>query len=67
MTNWQPIETAPKDGKWVLITEDSGTWMEVARWYKGSWCSYPFTIFGEAKDESPASHWTPLPDPPEAT
>ena len=60
---WQPIETAPKDGTWILVTEETGTWMEVVRWYEDEWCSYPVTIFG-FKDEPPASHWMPLPDPP---
>lgn len=64
MAEWQPIETAPKDGKWVLITEDSGTWMEVARWYDDCWCSYPQTMFGVMDGEAPASHWMPLPEPP---
>lgn len=63
--NWQPLETAPKDGTFVLMYRN-GT-VDTARWYddwmfgrsawgNGSW-SYP--------DHALPSHWMPLPEPPQ--
>lgn len=58
---WLPIETAPKDGTWVLIFEEWNTekphknWT-ISRFHNGKW-SYRQT-FGP-------THWMPLPSPPE--
>ncbi len=74
MSEWQPIETAPKDGQHVLlaITEDGppglgyvseGYYEEDGDrgWYSANthWTdSYDGSLF--------PSHWMPLPKPPEA-
>jgi hypothetical protein len=47
---WQPIETAPRDGTRVLLW-DGGPEAYIGYWSGDSWISYP-------------SHWMPLPDPP---
>ena len=62
---WQPIETAPKDGVDVLITD--GTYTVVAHWnekygWRVSWSRDVFCDSGED-----ATHWMPIPAPPEAT
>lgn len=77
--NWQPIETAPKDGTWMLVAcgwpredEDMGDWCRIVRWageeqYKG----YPWTtmdpegieIGGIIRENIP-THWMLLPPPP---
>lgn len=61
---WQPIETAPKDGHWILIWYPSSLPRMVA------WMSHPSIGHGwyEGKKfiapEVP-THWRPLPVPPE--
>jgi hypothetical protein len=73
---WQPIETAPKDQDILLLIEGKaiqGSWdaqcfLDGRSWGPGKWdhislpdhgcgcCSY---------DNEPATHWMPLPTPPE--
>ena len=61
MMEWQQIETAPKDGNWVLTTAtDWNGDCEVLGFHFGQWvCSAAF----ESCAYSP-SHWMPLPPPP---
>ena len=58
---WQPIETAPRDGSWVLVHERQEVPM-VARWYLGGWQNED----GYEPAECDITHWQPLPAPPEA-
>ena len=57
--SWQPIETAPKDGTLVLLCKanDPGWPMRCRRWQEDHW---------RGQDADEATHWMPLPDPPEA-
>ena len=69
LTEWQPIETAPKDGRRVLLARHRWT-------FEGSWCEphegragwYPISTVEEwqMREEGPVavSHWMPLPEPP---
>jgi hypothetical protein len=76
--NWQPIETAPRNGTWVLIWPKYASNPLVAefsnnRWYGcyehykvscGRWCE------GGSVDTWPnlnPTHWQPLPPPPTET
>lgn len=55
--DWQPIETAPKDGSTVIV--EGGT----AYWHNGyaAWFSHS----AQRPIEWPVTRWKPLPEPPE--
>lgn len=68
MAEWQPIETAPKDGRdvllWIPADEESprkGRWEKLlddpSRPHR--WC----VAYGWCEDTP--THWMPLPSPPE--
>ena len=67
---WRPIETAPKDGREVLLfwpfnafgtpTVDTGAWLKIPS-YTEHWCRNRRPMFG-----GDPSHWMPLPEPPDA-
>lgn len=56
MSEWQPIETAPKDGSHFLGAEfwDNKWWYEEI-WYSHTW------EFGGGSFLAKPSHWMPLP------
>lgn len=62
MSEWQPIETAPKDGTEILVFDD-GAYI-VTPWIEGDdqsgWWDNGFM-------DPPPTHWMPLPAPPERT
>ena len=64
MSEWRPIETAPKDGTQLLLCV--GGWRFIGWWgqqygnlYPPSWCE------GERGENLQPTHWMPLPDAPE--
>lgn len=64
---WQPIETAPKDGTFVLI--GFGDSVGEARWVENAWYwanNDPGDSWGRPVYEHEATHWMPLPAPPQA-
>lgn len=64
MTEWQPIETAPKNGKSILVCEKGRPGVDMVSWQggqkRGCWhtedrlATYGHGFF---------THWMPLPDP----
>ena len=77
--NWQPIETAPKDGTWVMLygkeswTEQDdkvqpivvGFWNASSR-YKEDW-GWAFCFWdSDWRSTFDATHWMPLPEPPQS-
>ena len=60
---WQPIETAPKDGGYIILAWPSESmiakWLDNATWQ--GW-SVPSLILKPAGNPT---HWMPLPEPPE--
>ena len=63
MTQWQPITTAPKDGTWILVFDQSSDHtVNLATWLAlddGSWVE-PYEQWTTFKP----THWQPLPDAP---
>lgn len=57
MSDWQPIDTAPKDGTRVLVTYPDGQHLDVAYWHVDHLC-------GENDGWAPFSHWMPIPSLP---
>ncbi len=61
MTDWQPIETAPKDGSCFLAvwSKPRDPVFGVVWWEDGDWHEYDYSrVVGEF------SYWAPLPAPP---
>ena len=69
---WQPIETAPKDGSMVLLSD--GTYVDAGFYHDGSGCYGHRGGAGFFCEEDrgnlltasnfQATHWMPLPPPP---
>jgi hypothetical protein len=73
VAEWMPIESAPRDGSSVLLSD--GCYVGEGFWHDGSGC---YGHRGQAgwfwecdrgdlliADNAPATHWMPLPEPPE--
>lgn len=58
MRDWQPIETAPKDGRKFLAFFND-------RIFIIRFCTYLRGFSSEANRSDEVSHWMPLPEPPE--
>lgn len=61
MDRWRKIETAPRDGSYVIVFgphKTRGTYIEVNHFYMDRW-----TIVWMHDYEEP-THWMPLPNPP---
>lgn len=61
MNEWQPIETAPKDGTDILGWD--GGDITVCRFSRGSWELSVTGWYAEDSDFDP-THWMNLPEPP---
>lgn len=73
MSDWQPIETAPKDGTRLLVlVRPSGHWsaeVNIARWGDPEPFDEPCWVGDSAGpgytlswDDGEISHWMPIPD-----
>lgn len=58
---WQPIETAPKDGTWILVVTSYGC--KLVQWDIDHWCQNPMLLGGACYPGIP-THWQPLPGAP---
>jgi hypothetical protein len=72
--NWQPIETAPKDGRYVIVWPPTFTGVvSCARWDEDKYLKRPRPYWSRTDDmgrstmsrEKQPTHWMPLPPPPE--
>ncbi len=59
---WQPIDSAPRDGRPFLVSWSTSLMGDPAVDMVGSWAEYE-EILGYG--EPPATHWCPIPAPPE--
>jgi len=59
---WQPIETAPKDGTEILVFHPERNEQFVCYLKEGYWMFAP-----DAALATDPTHWMPLPNPPPAT
>lgn len=66
LDEWQSIDTAPKDGTFVLLTDSRVTdWTLVAAWSDGSSLDRGWqTQDGLGYLTETFTHWKPLPTPP---
>lgn len=58
--DWQPIETAPKDGTRVLVWHPYWNAASTAQWYGTDWR----IVYDLKPFVSQPTHWRPLPAPP---
>jgi len=65
MTEWQPIETAPRDGSCLLAiaTDDGYTFGVLERDKRGNWIHEGEPTFCKGYYFEP-THWRDLPEPP---
>jgi hypothetical protein len=71
MNEWQQIDTAPKDGTWILLfSPENGMKMAICTWERMSynwplqWVFGPKDTHGFRNGFYGATHWMPLPAPP---
>ena len=73
LTEWRPIETAPRDGTQVILCGDYSTDLTIARWDGKHWrcvadgydaVEYMSDFGTEYRTFEVPSHWLPLPPPP---
>lgn len=62
---WQPIESAPKDGRWIMTWNEFAIVPAVLRWSAdiGDWTEVN-SDDDKAWDGTP-THWAPIPAPPQ--
>jgi hypothetical protein len=65
MSDWQPIETAPKDGSAILLWPGAKIWTDqmtpAIGWYARG---FGWTCSSAGASGDIATHWMPLPEPP---
>jgi len=60
MSQWQPIETAPRDGLRVIVYEPDQHFIAISRWWAGA-----FRVGDLPGIDIYPTHWMPLPAAPE--
>ncbi|WP_141057057.1 hypothetical protein [Stenotrophomonas rhizophila] len=65
---WQPIETAPRDGRWIMLGKPGHDEVLLAYWdrLRGAWWGQGGGD-GQWKKWQEATSWQPLPAPPEVS
>lgn len=67
MSQWQPIETAPKNGRIILVAFPilSGAAKGQMVVGESQWCDGGYWEGFHRPDKEQPTHWMPLPDPPD--
>lgn len=71
MSEWQPIETAPKDGTRILgygmVAFETKPSMATVRWADtyDEWNCDPNECSEYSPEKCELTHWMPLPEPPQ--
>lgn len=63
MTEWQPIETAPRTGEYLLLGSSVHEAVIYGRWSWQTRCNGCW-VMGRKRIEGTLTHWMPLPTPP---
>jgi len=64
MSNWEPIETAPKDGTQIIVCSEKGNvWCNV-KWEKRQRAGDRWEHFTIGALLFNPTHWMPIPKPP---
>ncbi len=72
MSEWQPIETAPKDGRRIMLFYPPNG-IVFGRWNEDEWSQRPTPYWSNDTERisgtryakrHPPTHWQPLPEPP---
>jgi Protein of unknown function (DUF551) len=73
MSDWQPIETAPKRtygvcSKIMILGHDTKKWIRFGKWYVGERAWYysgtsERSQWSQVRGDEP-THWMPMPKPP---
>lgn len=61
MSEWQPIETAPKDGTEVLVYAAEDHYITKAEFFDNHWRELSYEGYGQYLYPT---YWMPIPDPP---
>lgn len=69
MSEWQSIETAPKDGTRILaygvIGLEQNAGISTVKWdWPGEWHADPCEASEYSPEKCSLTHWMPLPEPP---
>ena len=64
MDRWNPIDTAPKDGSWIVVTSAHNHYYRAAVQYEcGQWIDVNEAVHNRYMQDA-ATHWMQLPEPP---
>ena len=60
---WQPIETAPRDGTWIIVWRRCGN-DYIRQIGEDHWRDDLGGCWGRSNQDCCPTHWMPLPEPP---